>query len=111
MAGRAPDAGVSVDELQLATRNNGMSLEALDWSLTPAGLHYLLIHYDIPRVDSATWSLQVSGRVGRALTLSLADLRARPTRMRAVTMECAGNGRARLVPSRSFALKFAPEHA
>ena len=63
-AGRAPEAGISVDELQVATRNNGMPLEALDWSLTPAGLHYLLIHYDIPRVDSATWSLQVSGRVG-----------------------------------------------
>ena len=97
-AGRAPDAGISVDELQLATRNNGMPLEALDWSLTPAGLHYLLIHYDIPRVDSATWSLQVSGRVGRSLTLSLADLRSRPARTLAVTMECAGNGRARLEP-------------
>jgi sulfane dehydrogenase subunit SoxC len=95
---RAPDAGISVDELQLATRNNGMPLEALDWALTPAGLHYLLIHYDIPRVDSATWSLQVSGRVGTALTLSLAELRSRPARTLAVTMECAGNGRARLEP-------------
>jgi DMSO/TMAO reductase YedYZ molybdopterin-dependent catalytic subunit len=97
-AGRAPDAGISVDELQLATRNNGMPLEALDWSLTPAGLHYLLIHYDIPRVDSATWSLQLNGRVGTALTLSLAELRSRPARTLAVTMECAGNGRARLEP-------------
>ena len=98
MAERAPDAGISVDELQLATRNNGMPLEALDWPLTPAGLHYLLIHYDIPRVDSAAWSLQVGGRVDRPLTLSLAELRARPPRTIAVTMECAGNGRARLEP-------------
>ncbi|MFL6242318.1 MAG: molybdopterin-dependent oxidoreductase, partial [Acidimicrobiia bacterium] len=97
-AGRASDSGISVDELQLATRNNGMPLEALDWALTPAGLHYLLIHYDIPRVDSATWSLRVGGRVGRSLTLSLADLRSRPARTLAVTMECAGNGRARLEP-------------
>ena len=97
-AGHATDAGISLDELQLATRNNGMPLEALDWSLTPAGLHYLLIHYDIPRVDTATWSLRVDGRVRRSLTKSLAELRSRPARTLAVTMECAGNGRARLEP-------------
>ena len=82
-AGHAPDAGISVDELQLATRNNGMPLEALDWSLTPAGLHYLLIHYDIPHVDSATWSLQVGGRVGRrSRCLSLISGHVRPGRSR-----------------------------
>src|SRR5207302_11512138 len=73
-------------------------LEALEWALTPVGLHYLLIHYDIPRVDSATWSLHVGRRVRRSLTLSLAKLRARTARTVAVTMECAGNGRARLDP-------------
>jgi DMSO/TMAO reductase YedYZ molybdopterin-dependent catalytic subunit len=98
MAKRDPDAGISVDELQLATRNTGMPLEALDWPLTPAGLHYLLIHYDIPRVDASSWSLRVGGRVGRSLTLSLDELRSRPARTLAVTMECAGNGRARLEP-------------
>jgi DMSO/TMAO reductase YedYZ molybdopterin-dependent catalytic subunit len=97
-AADAPEAGISVDELQLATRNSGMPLEALDWSITPVGLHYLLIHYDIPRVDGDAWSLQVDGRVRRSLTLSLADLRSRPARAVAVTMECAGNGRARLDP-------------
>lgn len=90
--------GISVEELQLATRNSGIPLEALDWELTPVGLHYLLIHYDVPRVDGAAWSLRIGGRVRRPLTLSLADLRARPARTIAVTMECAGNGRARLDP-------------
>jgi sulfane dehydrogenase subunit SoxC len=93
-----PEAGISVDELQLATRNSGMPLEALQWPLTPIGLHYLLIHYDIPHVDRATWSLHVGGQVRRSLTLTLGDLRARPARTVAVTMECAGNGRARLEP-------------
>jgi sulfane dehydrogenase subunit SoxC len=93
-----PETGISVDELQLATRNSGMPLEALRWPLTPIGLHYLLIHYDIPGVDGATWSLRVGGRVRRSLTLTLGDLRARPARTVAVTMECAGNGRARLEP-------------
>jgi sulfane dehydrogenase subunit SoxC len=96
--GTTAESAISVDELQLATRNSGMPLEALDWALTPVGLHYLLIHYDIPRVDSATWSLEVGGRVRRPFTLSLAELRSRPARTVAVTMECAGNGRARLEP-------------
>jgi DMSO/TMAO reductase YedYZ molybdopterin-dependent catalytic subunit len=83
-------------ELQLAARNHGMPLEALRWDVTPLGLHYLLIHYDIPAVDPATWRLTVRGE--RELSLSLDDLRARPAVTRAVTMECAGNGRARFEP-------------
>ena len=96
--GRTRDDGIGVDELQLAARNSGMPLEALDWPITPLGLHYLLIHYDIPRVDPASWSLRIGGRVHHTLTLSLDDLRSRPARTIPVTMECAGNGRARLEP-------------
>jgi sulfane dehydrogenase subunit SoxC len=66
--------------------------------VTPAGLHYLLVHYDIPVVDAAAWRLSVDGRVGRELSLSLEELRSRPAITQAVTMECAGNGRARLSP-------------
>ena len=89
---------ISQEELQLAARNHGMPLEALRWDVTPVGLHYLLIHYDIPVVDPATWRLEVGGRVSRPLSLSLEDLCSRPAVTRAVTMECAGNGRARLEP-------------
>jgi sulfane dehydrogenase subunit SoxC len=89
---------ISQEELQLAARNHGMPLEALRWDVTPVGLHYLLIHYDIPVVDPASWRLEVGGRVARPLSLSLEDLCSRPAVTRAVTMECAGNGRARLEP-------------
>jgi sulfane dehydrogenase subunit SoxC len=89
---------VSREELQLAARNHGMPLEALRWPVTPVGLHYLLIHYDIPDVDPATWRLRVAGRVRKELELSLDDLRARQAVTRPVTMECAGNGRALLEP-------------
>jgi DMSO/TMAO reductase YedYZ molybdopterin-dependent catalytic subunit len=75
-----------------------MPLEALRWSITPIGLHYLLTHYDIPVVDPDSWALTVSGRIRVPLVLSLDDLQARPRRTVAVTMECAGNGRAQLVP-------------
>jgi DMSO/TMAO reductase YedYZ molybdopterin-dependent catalytic subunit len=89
---------ISLEELQLAARNHGMPLEALRHEITPLGLHYLLTHYDIPVVDPAAWRLTVDGLVERPLELSLADLRARETVTMAVTMECAGNGRAQLEP-------------
>jgi DMSO/TMAO reductase YedYZ molybdopterin-dependent catalytic subunit len=89
---------ISQQELQLATRNHGMPLEFLREPLTPLGLHYLLVHYDVPAVDEDAWRLGVGGRVARDLTLSLAELRALPQVTLAVTMECAGNGRALLEP-------------
>jgi len=89
---------ISLEELQLAARNHAMPLEALRWDVTPIGLHYLLTHFDIPDVDAATWRLEVDGLVERRLSLSLEDLRARPAVEVAVTMECAGNGRAHVEP-------------
>lgn len=90
--------GISLEELQLATRNHGMPLEALRYDLTPVGLHYLLIHYDIPAVDPETWTLTIRGTVQNSLELTLDELRARPATEITVTMECAGNGRARFDP-------------
>jgi sulfane dehydrogenase subunit SoxC len=89
---------ISLQELQLAARNHGMPLEALRWDVTPIGLHYLLTHYDIPEVDAATWRLEVGGLVERPLSLSLEELRGRAAVELAVTMECAGNGRAHVEP-------------
>jgi DMSO/TMAO reductase YedYZ molybdopterin-dependent catalytic subunit len=89
---------ITLAELRLAARNHGMPLEALRHEITPVGLHYLLIHYDIPAVDPATWRLEVGGRVERPLSLSLDELRARPALSLPVTMECAGNGRALMEP-------------
>jgi hypothetical protein len=93
-----PDEGIGLDELGLAARNHGIPLEALRYDLTPPGLHYLLIHYDIPALDERSWRLRVGGLVHTPLELDLAALRAMPARTVRVTMECAGNGRARLAP-------------
>lgn len=89
---------VTLAELRLAARNHALPLEALRYPITPVGLHYLLTHFDIPDVDSGTWRLGIGGSVERPLSLSLDDLRARPTESRVVTIECAGNGRALLEP-------------
>jgi sulfane dehydrogenase subunit SoxC len=89
---------ITLAELQLAARNHALPLEALRHPITPVGLHYLLIHFDIPYVDADAWGLQIDGLVARSLTLTLADLKGRPSRTLAVTLECAGNGRALLSP-------------
>jgi DMSO/TMAO reductase YedYZ molybdopterin-dependent catalytic subunit len=92
----SPD--VTLSELQQAQRNHGMPLEGLRYDVTPIGMHYLLIHFDIPETDETAWVLSVGGRVRHRLELSMTDLRARPRVTMPVTMECAGNGRARLSP-------------
>jgi DMSO/TMAO reductase YedYZ molybdopterin-dependent catalytic subunit len=92
------ESGVSLEELQLAARNHGLPLETLRDAITPVGLHYLLIHFDIPDVDVQAWRLRVGGLVERPLELTLDELEARPAQTHAVTLECAGNGRALLSP-------------
>jgi sulfane dehydrogenase subunit SoxC len=91
-------SSISIEELQLAARNHGMPLEALRYDVTPVGLHYLLIHFDIPALDERTWRLEVGGHVREPLALDLGGLRRRPAVTAPVTMECAGNGRAWLEP-------------
>jgi sulfane dehydrogenase subunit SoxC len=92
------DPGISLQELRLAARNHALPLEALRSPLTPIGLHYLLIHYDVPFVDPDSWQLEICGAVERPLSLTLEDLRRRPATDLTATMECAGNGRALLEP-------------
>jgi DMSO/TMAO reductase YedYZ molybdopterin-dependent catalytic subunit len=86
------------EEVALALRNPGMPLEALRYPVTPIGMHYVLIHFDVPEIDAASYELRVEGRVRAPLVLTLEDLRARPAVSMPVMMECAGSGRARLEP-------------
>lgn len=90
--------GVRFDELALATRNHGMQLEGMRYDITPIGMHYLLIHFDIPEIDASSWRLRVTGNVERELELSLDDIRSRPATTIPVTLECAGNGRTGMDP-------------
>jgi DMSO/TMAO reductase YedYZ molybdopterin-dependent catalytic subunit len=89
---------LSYEELELAGRNKSMPLEALRYDLTPTGMHYILVHWDVPPVDSATWRLRIGGRVAQPLELDLDDIRSRDRQTLPVTMECCGNGRALLKP-------------
>ncbi|OKK22111.1 sulfite oxidase [Streptomyces sp. CB00455] len=94
----ATGEGIGIEELALAARNHGLPLETLRYEVTPPGLHYVLVHYDIPAADAGGWRLCVGGRVRTPLELSPRDLAGFPAVTHRVTMECAGNGRARLSP-------------
>jgi DMSO/TMAO reductase YedYZ molybdopterin-dependent catalytic subunit len=93
------ESGFSREEVRLANRNSGTLLEALRHDLTPPGLHYLLIHFDVPYVSSAAaWTLDIDGLVERPLEFSLEELKRCPERTLRFTLECAGNGRAAIAP-------------
>jgi DMSO/TMAO reductase YedYZ molybdopterin-dependent catalytic subunit len=59
----------------------------------PNAQFYVRNHFQIPRLDPATWQLSVHGLVDRPLRLSLRDLHNMPSQTSVVTLECAGNGR------------------
>ena len=96
--GTVAGEGITEAELRLAARNHGLPLEALRHDITPPGLHYLLIHYDIPAIDPETYRLEIAGAVARPISLSLDALRERTRAAEPITFECAGNGRALLEP-------------
>ena len=38
-----------------------MPLEAMRYDVTPVGLHYQVLHFDIPEVDLSTWRPRSAG--------------------------------------------------
>ena len=64
----------------------------------PNARFYVRNHFETPRLDPATWRLQVSGLVDRPLRLGLRDLRNMRSQTLVATLECAGNGRAAFDP-------------
>lgn len=69
-----------------------------DGLVVPNARFYIRNHFGIPRLDPASWRLEVGGLVERRLSLDLGQLRAMPPATAVVTLECAGNGRDGLQP-------------
>ena len=59
---RTPTASSIPAEVRLANRNSGILLETLRHDVTPAGMHYLLNHFDVPYVPDG----DLAGRDRRA---------------------------------------------
>jgi sulfane dehydrogenase subunit SoxC len=59
--------------------------------VTAAGDLFVLAHLGVPRVTPEQWSLTIDGLVGRARTLHLDELQARPKRIVEAAHQCCGN--------------------
>jgi DMSO/TMAO reductase YedYZ molybdopterin-dependent catalytic subunit len=70
---------------------NVLRWEELGSWITPNERFFQIGHYDWPALDEASWKLELSGRVQRPRTFSLAEIKARPRREVVFTLECAGN--------------------
>src|SRR3712207_6818741 len=64
--------------------------EALAEEITPTEFHYVRSNFAVPDHDGV---LKIGGAVEKTTTLTIDDLRSMPAVERAVTLECAGNGR------------------
>src|SRR3954454_7047155 len=69
--------------------------EALAGEITRTAFHYVRSNFALPAHDG---TLEIGGAVEHPTTLTLDDLRALPAYERAVTLECAGNGRLEMRP-------------
>jgi len=79
--------------------NLEMPFGSLDGFITPVDRFFVRSHFSIPQIDESSWRLRVEGEVETPLELTYDDVRGLESRTCAVTMECAGNGRAFLTPS------------
>jgi DMSO/TMAO reductase YedYZ molybdopterin-dependent catalytic subunit len=68
-----------------------IDIRTIDRVFTPSDQFFTTQHYGHPEIDTATYRLRVSGLVDRPLELSLADLRAMPSRELVFGFECSGN--------------------
>jgi DMSO/TMAO reductase YedYZ molybdopterin-dependent catalytic subunit len=81
-----------------APMNLELPFPTLTERVVPTNRFYVRSHFPIPAVEAASWRLSIEGEVKKALTISYDELRALPAKTVMATLECAGNGRARLAP-------------
>jgi DMSO/TMAO reductase YedYZ molybdopterin-dependent catalytic subunit len=92
----AAQAGLTVHETEAL--NCETPLHLLGAEVTPTAQFYRRNHFPVPVLDPATWRLAVGGLVDRALRLSLPELTRSSAETTTITLECAGNDRARFEP-------------
>src|SRR6202043_793930 len=79
-------------------KNLESPFERVDSFLTPTELFYIRSHFPAPKLDAASYRMPIDGAVRNPFSLSYEELRDMPSETRVAVLECAGNGRAFLVP-------------
>jgi DMSO/TMAO reductase YedYZ molybdopterin-dependent catalytic subunit len=65
--------------------------EDLNSWVTPNDKFFSIAHFDRPTIDPNTWKLEIDGLVKEPMSLTLADIKARPRQEVVFTVECSGN--------------------
>jgi DMSO/TMAO reductase YedYZ molybdopterin-dependent catalytic subunit len=65
--------------------------ENLDSWVTPNDKFFSISHFNRPVIDAKSWKLDVDGLVNKPMSLSLAEIKARPRAETVFTIECSGN--------------------
>jgi DMSO/TMAO reductase YedYZ molybdopterin-dependent catalytic subunit len=65
--------------------------EDLNSWVTPNDKFFSIAHFDRPTIDPNTWKLEIDGLVKKPMSLTLADIKARPRQEVVFTVECSGN--------------------
>ena len=77
--------------LESAPDRRIIDIRHIDGMFTPINQFFTTQHHGHPEVDTATYRLSVSGLVDETLALSVADLRAMPSRELIFGFECSGD--------------------
>jgi DMSO/TMAO reductase YedYZ molybdopterin-dependent catalytic subunit len=70
---------------------NGIKWEDLKSWITPNDQVYRVQHYNTPKIDAATWHLEIGGLVRKPRQFTLNDLKNRRRKTITATLECSGN--------------------
>ena len=70
---------------------NQLVWEDLNSWITPNDKFFSIAHFNRPVIDASTWKLEIDGLVKNPMTLTLADIKARPRQEVTFTIECSGN--------------------
>ena len=69
----------------------GLDLRKLDTYVTPESNYFVVAHYGVPKIDEATWTLDIRGRVANPRTYTLGELKKRARAQQECVFECGGN--------------------
>lgn len=81
--------------------NAETAMADLGGGTVPGDRFYVRCNFAVPRIDVATWRLELAGAFDHPRSWSLAELRTLPPMQRTITLECAGNGRTLMMPTPS----------
>jgi DMSO/TMAO reductase YedYZ molybdopterin-dependent catalytic subunit len=89
-----PFSDVPADFVTVNAQNgrvSGLDLRQLLAFVTPENNYFVIAHYGVPKIDLATWKLEIKGRVANPRSYTLDDLKKRARAERTCVFECGGN--------------------